>query len=37
MKKIKKVMAFMLSLCMLLNLSALETFAENSKIGRAHV
>ncbi len=30
MKKIKKVMAFMLSLCMLLNLSALETFAENS-------
>ena len=30
MKKIKKVMAFMLSMCMLLNLSALETFAENS-------
>lgn len=29
MKKIKKVMAFMLGLCMLLNLSALKTFAEN--------
>ena len=33
MKKIKKVLAFILSLCMLLNVSPLEAYAENGSGG----